>query len=212
MARSVLNLLKAVTLTVAMACSSVQADSILSAVQIYSQDELLELINDNEHLKRVRDDDCQLVEDIKARAEKMKVPAYQFLYGDMLLYGVCIERDAELGMLYVEMAAKQGLPAGLEQLGRYYAQGKFVRPNKTRAAEYLYTASSTGHIKAQMQLVELYLEGYGDPSAYYDVYHWLHNAVIADRAQQQRAGELLAQLANKMPEELVKQAQGPLER
>ncbi|MBW8191687.1 flagellar protein MotX [Neiella marina] len=189
-----------------------KAESILSAVQIYSQDELLELINKNEHLKRVRDDDCQLVEDIKARAEKMKVPAYQFLYGDMLLYGVCIERDAQLGMLYIERSAAQGLPDALEQLGRYHAQGKFVRANKVRAVEYLYTASSTGHIKAQMQLVELYLEGYGDPSSYYDVYHWLHNAIIGDRKDQKRAGELLLLLAQKMPAELVKQAQRPLER
>ena len=50
----------------------------LEAVQLYSQDELLALIRTNSHLKRVKADDCQLVNDIEARADIMQLPAYQF--------------------------------------------------------------------------------------------------------------------------------------
>lgn len=189
-----------------------RSESLLSAVQIYSQDELLELIAENKHLKRVRDDECQLVEDIKARSTKMKVPAYQFLYGDMLLYGVCVKKDARLGMHFVHRAAEQGLPEALEQLGRYYAQGKFIRANKKEAVYYFYRAASVGHLNAQMQLIDLYLEGYGGPSDYYYAYHWLHNALIADSKEQKKATQLLAKLAKKMPDALVEKAKQPLER
>ena len=44
----------------------------LEAVQLYTQDELLALIKTNSHLKRVRQDDCQLVNDIEARADIMQ--------------------------------------------------------------------------------------------------------------------------------------------
>lgn len=178
----------------------------LSVVQIYSQDELLSLIRNNQHLKRVRDDHCQLVDDIRARATKVKVPAYQFLYGDMLLYGVCVGKDAELGMSYIEASAKQGLREALEQLGRYYVQGKFVQPDKVRAVPYLREAASLGHIQAQMELIELYLQGYGQPEQYEQAYRWLHQAVIADTKQYQRAKKLLAALARRMPQHAVERA------
>ena len=41
------------------------AEDDIVAVQIYSQDELIELINRNEHLARVVADRCQLVQDIE---------------------------------------------------------------------------------------------------------------------------------------------------
>ncbi|MCM2678472.1 tetratricopeptide repeat protein [Echinimonas agarilytica] len=184
----------------------------LTAVQIYSQDELLNLIGKNKHLQRVKADDCQLVEDIKARSEKMKVPAYQFLYGDMLLYGVCVDKNVNLGMDFIHQSANQGLPDALEQLGRYYNEGRFVRKDKNRATEYFYAASSVGHLRAQMQLIELYNAGYGAPHDYYYAYHWLHNAIIEQGKDQQKAEQLLAQLSKKMPETVVTQAKQPLER
>lgn len=189
-----------------------RAEPLQGAVQLYSQDELIDLINENKHLDRILKDDCQLVADIHARASKMNVPAYQFLYADMLLFGVCIKKDAKLGMHYLNEAAEQGLPAALEQLGRYHTQGKFVRPNKKRAVNYFYRAASVGHIKAQMQLIELYLQGYGGASDYYYAYHWLHNAFIAEEDDQQQASRLLARLAKKMPDALVEKAKQPLER
>lgn len=58
-------------------------------VPIYTEAELIKLIEQNKHLERVRADNCQLVEDIVARATRISLPAYEFLYGDMLAWGVC---------------------------------------------------------------------------------------------------------------------------
>ena len=39
-----------------------------AAVPLYTESELIALINKNTHLARVKADDCQLVQDIEARA------------------------------------------------------------------------------------------------------------------------------------------------
>ncbi len=64
----------------------------LTAVQVYTDDQLLNLIKVNKHLSQVVLDDCQLVQDIEARAIKSEMPSYQFLWGDMLAYGVCVKK------------------------------------------------------------------------------------------------------------------------
>lgn len=189
---------------------SVIGAELRGVVQLYTQRELLTMIRENTHLTRVKTDDCQLVEDIKARAEIVKIPAYQFLYGDMLAYGVCVERDVQYGLLMIERSAEQGLVDGLEQLGRYYHIGRFYQKDMERSLRYLREAASLGHVKAQMRLIEIFISGEGSPRDYEDAYHWLHNAIIVDRQQHKKARKLLADLALLMPQKVVKRAKRPL--
>lgn len=190
--------------------SSARGAEEIKAVQLYSQDELLSLINKNQHLSRVVLDDCQLVQDIQARAETLKVPAYQFLWGDMLAWGVCIDADPERGVMFMHQAAEQGLAAGLEQLGRYYAQGKLVQKDKERAVVYLREASVLGHLPAQIQLAELFIEGFGSPYDYEDSYHWLYNAITADKKTHSKIADCLSGLEKLMHPKAVRKAKRPL--
>lgn len=182
----------------------------IKAVQLYSQDELLKLINKNEHLGRVVLDDCQLVQDIQARAEVLKIPGYQFLWGDMLAWGVCVDADPERGINFIKLAAEQGLAAGLEQLGRYYSQGKLVQKDKERAVVFLREASVLGHLKAQIQLAELLIEGYGSPYDYEDAYHWLYNAITADKLTHTKIANCIQGLEKLMHPKAVRKAKRPL--
>lgn len=182
----------------------------LQAVQLYSQDELLALIQTNSHLKRVRADDCQLVRDIEARADIMQLPAYQFLYGDMLAYGVCVPRNAVRGWDLMLQAAGQGLPEGLEQAGRYYHIGRFVQPDIDKAIIYLREASALGNLKAQLRLAQIMTEGHGSPVDLEQSYRWLHNAVTADAATHKQIQQLLSKLSQKMPERVVASAKRPV--
>ena len=182
----------------------------LEAVQLYSQDELLALIKTNSHLRRVKADDCQLVSDIEARADIMHLPAYQFLYGDMLAYAVCVPRNVERGWDLMLQAAEQGLPEGLEQVGRYYHIGRFVQPDLDKAIVYLREASALGNLKAQMRLAGILAEGHGSPLDYEQSYRWLHHAVTADRATHNKIQQLLAALASKMPARVVANAKRPV--
>ena len=196
-------------LTVSLTFSVSAADEI-KAVQLYSQDELLSLINKNEHLSRVVLDDCQLVQDIKARAETLRIPSYQFLWGDMLAWGVCVDADPERGINFINQAAEQGLAEGLEQLGRYYSQGKLVQPDKERAVVYLREASVLGNLKAQIQLAELFIAGYGSPYDYEDAYHWLYNAITADKSTHEKISECMRELEKLMHPKAVRKAKRPL--
>jgi len=177
------------------------------AIELYTQDELNKLIYKNQHLQRVKADDCQLVEDIEAHAIKVKEPSYIYLWGDMLAWGVCVDQDAKLGMHYIEISAKQGLLPAIEQLGRYYEKGIFVQPNKTRAIIYYREAALQGFLNAQINYVRLLLAGYGSPVDYEEAYGVLFKQIIGDKKVKAQAASLLAKLADKMPGNIIERAQ-----
>lgn len=202
-------ILRAVALLLCLSSMASQSQE-LEAVQLYTQDELLKLIKTNSHLQRIKADDCQLVQDIEARADIMKLPAYQFLYGDMLAYAVCVPRNVERGWDLMLQAAGQGLPEALEQVGRYYHTGRFVQQDYDKAIIYLREASTMGNLKAQIRLAEILVAGYGSPVDYEQSYRWLHHAVTADTTAHKKIAQLQRQLAQKMPESAVNRARRPV--
>lgn len=178
----------------------------LQAVPLYRQDELLNWIEQGRHLTQVKQDRCQLTQDIEARASVMKIPAYQFLWGDMLAWGVCTKPNAELGVQYMWEAANQGLAPALEQLGRYYWKGTLVQKDLVRAETLMREAASLGFLRARIEWVEMLLQGMGSPLDYEDAYRWLHGSVIGDKALHQKAASLLNRLGNRMPANVVARA------
>lgn len=182
------------------------------AVQLYTDSELVQLIRENRHLQRVRDvDDCQLYQDIEAQAVTEQRPAYQLLYGDMLAYEVCYERDVELGVTYMQRAAEQGMPEAIEQMGRYYHTGQLVQQDTTRAIRYLREAAALGNLRAQKRFADILLDGNGSPLDYEAAYHYLHNAVSGDRAEHRAIAQRLQRLAERMPPRIIERAKSPLD-
>lgn len=192
-------------LLVATAPLSSSAKSI-QAVQIYTDNQLLELIRENRHLGQVVIDECQLVQDIEARAVKSKMPSYQFLWGDMLAYGVCTKKNVSLGLHYMHEAANQGLPEALEQIGRYHHIGKFMQVDNDKAIRYLKEAATLKNLKAQIRLGEMYQQGLGSPLDYPELYSQLHHAVTDDKKTHKKIAMLLASLADKLPDHVVAKA------
>ncbi|TWX49213.1 tetratricopeptide repeat protein [Colwellia hornerae] len=178
----------------------------LEAVQIYTDNQLLGLIKENKHLGQVVLDECQLVQDIEARATKSEYPSYQFLWGDMLAYGVCVKKDVPLGLHFMKNAADQALPEALEQLGRYYHTGKFMQVDVEKAIFYLREAAAVNNLKAQMRLADIYAQGYGSPLDYPELYAQLHHSVTDDKKIHQQITKILSALADKMPEHVVNSA------
>lgn len=175
-------------------------------IQLYTQDELTTLIAKNQHLQQVKTDECQLVDDIKAHALKIKEPSYVYLWGDMLAWGVCVERNAPLGVHYIKQAAKQGLLPAIEQLGRYYENGTLVHQNKERAIIFYREAALQGFLNAQINYVRMLNKGYGSPVDYEEAYNALFHSIIADSQKQKYVQVMLLKLASKMPEHIVKRA------
>lgn len=176
------------------------------AVPIYTDDQLSAWFATNRHLSQVKADDCQLVQDIQARAEQIESPTYQFLYGDMLAWGVCVPKDVEQGMYYMRAAAQQGVPVALEQLGRYYAQGVILQQDKERAIPYLREAAALGNVRARIQLAQLLIADNGSPLDYEDAYRWLYQTVTTDKRQHQHIRQLRHQLEQKMPANIIARA------
>jgi len=175
----------------------------LTAVQIYTDDQLLTLIKENKHLSQVVLDECQLVQDIEARALKSKMPSYQFLWGDMLAYGICVKKDIELGLHYMRLAADQGLVEGLEQMGRYYHVGKFMQVDIEQSILFLKAAASMNNLAAQIRLATIYQQGNGSPLDYPELYSQLHHAITDDKVIHKKINKLKSQLALKMPTHVV---------
>ncbi len=175
-------------------------------VQIYTDNQLLDLIKENKHLSQVVLDECQLVQDIEARATKSKTPSYQFLWGDMLAFGVCVKKDIKLGLYYMKLSANQGLPEALEQLGRYHHVGKFMQVDVDKAIMFLREAAILDNLKAQLRLADIYNDGYGSPLDYPELYSLLHHSITDDKNTHKKISNTLKQLASKMPDHIVAKA------
>ena len=178
----------------------------LQAVQIYTDNQLLDLIKENKHLSQVVLDECQLVQDIQARAVRAKLPSYQFLWGDMLAYGVCVKKNVPLGLHYMREAADQGLAEALEQIGRYYHVGKFMQPDINKAIVFLKEAAILNNLKVQIRLAQIYNGGQGSPLDFPELYAQLHNSLADDKKTHKQVSQLMAELAEKMPEKVVNAA------
>ncbi len=177
------------------------------AVDLYTQDQLLDMIRSEQYLARVKQDDCQLVQDIEARAVIVKHPLYQFLWGEMLNHGTCVKANVTKGINLLRDAAEQGSPEAMAKLAEYYQDGKFVIQNRDRAVSYLLPAAASGSLAARMRLVRLLGQGYGSPRDYEMAYNWLYNSVFPDEATKKKALSLLQGLAAKMPASAVARAE-----
>ena len=175
----------------------------LTPVSIYSENELLVLIQKNQHLNQIQQDNCQLLQDIQARADRVQSPIYQFLYGDMLAWGVCVPQDSKEGLKYLHSAAYQGLSEALEQLGRYYAKGILVTQNDKSALRFLKTAALMGDNKAIILWVQLLLEKRGSPIDFTSAYEALLQMQLKTNRETQEIDMLKQRLAQQMPKQIV---------
>ena len=129
----------------------------------------------------------------------------------MLAWGVCVDAEPARGIRFMKDAAEQGLPAALEQLGRYYSKGTLVQSDKKRAVIYLREASALGNLNAQLQLAQLFVDGFGSPYDYEDAYRWLYNAVTDDKKIHAKISGYLTELETLMHPKAVRNARRPLE-
>lgn len=176
------------------------------AVDIYSQEQLVELIRTKQYLTRVRGDDCQLVQDIEARAEVLKQPLYQYLWAEMLNHGICVKANPPRGIALLRNSAEQGSAEAMLRIAEYYHDGQFVIQDRERAIHYVMPAAANGDLPSRMMLVRLFGEGYGSPRDFEMGYHWLYNDIFSDEATKQEALELLKVLEQKMPPSAIARA------
>lgn len=197
------------TLLLLIFCSVVTHAEML-AIDIYDEAQLDSFIEQNNHLQQITDDDCQLVQDIEARAERLRQPLYQFLWGEMLLYGVCVKADPGRGITQLKDSAKQGNSHAMLVLAKLYLSSSFVVANPNLAYRYIYTAAEIGNQAARLELVRQQLKYSHHASDYQLAYHWLYNEIFTEPTTKEAAQTLLKLLAAKMPRSILQQARQPM--
>ncbi|GIU22022.1 tetratricopeptide repeat protein [Shewanella sp. MBTL60-007] len=198
-------MLRYVLITI-LSLSALPSFATTKAVDVYTQEQLVDLIRTKRYLTQVKGDDCQIVQDIEARAEVLKQPLYQYLWAEMLNYGICVKANPPRGISMLKTSAEQGSAEAMVRMAEYYHDGKFVIEDKQRAVQYALPAAATGDLPARMMLVRLFGEGYGSPRDYEVGFHWLYNEVFSDETMQAEAINLLKVLEAKMPPSAVARA------
>lgn len=176
-------------------------------VHVYTMEEINSWVEAGNHLKMLTDVyECQFVDDIKQRAIKGVASAYEFLYGEMLIGSVCVNKDVSSGIYYIEQAAKKGYPGAMRKMSFFYEIGRYVQKDTTRAKYLMHEAAVMGYIPAQIDWVEMLLRGIGTPADYEEAYSLLHNSVVSTPMQFEKTKRCLAQLSTKMPPYIVERA------
>ena len=179
----------------------------IKPVELYSQPELLGYIRRGVYLKRIRLDHCQIVADIRDHAQIMKQPAYQFLFAEMLVYGVCVKQDRKRGISLLRNAVRQGLPEAMVRLAQYYHHSTILVSNPEKSVRLSFAASKTGSVPARLLLVELLLEGYGSPRMHPQAYEWLYHSTFNSPKRKRQADILLSKFEKIIPFYVVEHIQ-----
>ena len=79
-------------------------------------------------------------------------PIAQVVYGQMLLDGHGVERDAAAAFRWFRIAASSGDLDGINMLGRCYENGWGVAPDREQATEWFRRAAAKSHAWAQFNL------------------------------------------------------------
>ena len=176
-------------------------------IQLYTQDELNGLINENKHLERVKLDECQFTRDIRDRAQVLQYPAYLYLWADMNFTDTCIKGNVKDGIDALKLAAEKGMPAALYKLGGFYLNGTYVQADYNAAYRYIYQAAVLGNDDAKLTLVNLLATHDGNEADYSEAYSMLFRVVFKEKKKHDLAETLLSQLRQKMPMSEVKKAE-----
>lgn len=84
-----------------------------------------------------------------AHSAKNGDPVSQFEFGDRLIHGKGVEKDASGGINWLELSAKNGFAVANSTLAVHYARGDVVDKDLYQAAHHAYLASSEGYKDAE---------------------------------------------------------------
>jgi hypothetical protein len=124
---------------------------------------------------RVPDDPVERAAFLRARAEAGDADA-QALYGQLLLDGNGVTKDAAGGFDWFNRAAAQGHPMALNMVGRCYDLGWGVTVDKARAADCYRVAAERGLDWAMYNYATLLALGHGVPQDKKAALAWFERA------------------------------------
>lgn len=116
----------------------------------------------------------------------------QYVLGDIIVRFANILYKSE-GVIWLQEAAKAGVPNAMNDLGVIYAEGKLVSPDQKRADELFRQAAAIGFAPAYYNLGTRAALGIGRPADLFDAMEWFRLAADQGHAESQfNLGNMLA--------------------
>ncbi|MBO8415102.1 MAG: sel1 repeat family protein [Proteobacteria bacterium] len=178
-----------------------------ATISTYNATQLNALIEENKHLEVIAErDQCQFTPDIENRARLVHIPPFEYAWADMLINGVCVKQDINLGLSYLESAMQHAYAPALMRLSRFYETGFIVHENKDLAMAYMKTAAQLGSSIARLNWADMLVRGFGGPRQYEEAYRWLYSTHFSDLYLQEKSNYLQAELEKRMPPNVTARA------
>lgn len=173
-------------------------------VEMYTNEQM-DYIVENKMLREVvlNQDRCQFVSDIEDRARLVNLPVFQFAWGEMLLSGICVKQDEELGVEYIKKSADNSYAAAMERMSFYYEKGYFVGKDLSKSERYMHTAAALGSKSGRLGWADMLVRGFGSPQQYEEAFSWLYHSTYKDSYSQDKKQFLQQELEKRLPPNVV---------
>ena len=178
-----------------------------TSVNVYTVDELNTYVENGIYLKVIHErDKCQFTPDIEDRARIVGMPAFEFVWGDMLIKGICVKQDAELGLDYLQKAVAHAYAPAMMQLADYYERGFLVPQNKDTAISLMRAAAAVGSPHARLAWADMLVRGLGAPAYYEEAFSWLYHSLYLNEYDILKSQYLQSEMKKMMPPNIVARA------
>lgn len=177
------------------------------SARVYTVDELNTYVDNGLYVQIIRDrDHCQFTPDIEDRARIVGMPAFEFVWADMLINGYCVQQDIELGIDYLQRSVNHAYPPAMIHAAQYYESGRLLPRDKGKAVSLMRAAAALGSREARMEWVDMLVRGLGAPSYYEEAYSWLYHSIFFKEYEKAKSEYLLAAMRKLMPANIVARA------
>ena len=175
-----------------------------ASTEMYSPDKMNSIIENSRLTEIVRDQDkCQFTADIEDRARIVKSPVFMYAWGQMLLGGICVREDKELGLGYIRHSADNGYAPAMMQMSVYYERGSGMGKSLNMSEQYMHTAAALGSKTARLNWADMLVRGFGSPNLYEEAYGWLYHCDFDDEYSKAKKLYLQEQLKKFLPPNVV---------
>lgn len=178
-----------------------------TSVNVYTVDELNTYIETGVYVQVIRDrDKCQFTPDIEDRARIVGMPAFEFTWAEMLINGICVQKDVELGIDYLQRAVNHAYAPAMIRSAQYYERGYLLPQDKNKAITLMRAAAALGSRTARLQWADMLVRGLGAPSYYEEAYSWLYHSIFFSEYERAKSEFLQGEMRKMMPANIVARA------
>lgn len=176
-------------------------------VNVYSVDEMNTYVESGVHFRIIRDrDKCQFTPDIENRARIVGMPAFEYVWAEMLLTGVCVKQDIELGLDYLAKSVDHAYPPAMIKTASFHERGHLLPKDRKKAVSLMRAAAALGSKGARLAWADMLVRGLGAPAYYEEAYSWLYHSIYVNDYEKIKSDYLQKEMQKLMPANVIARA------